>query len=321
MRPLVGVIILNFNRASDTIECVESLQTCSYQNMLIWVVDNGSTDGSENILRGRLRGIELFQTGSNLGFAAGNNWAFNKIKGRKCKYLLLLNNDTLVDPLFLEKLVDELENNQQAAVAGGTIFEYSDKDRVWYAGGTFEFWRATCTSRIAGKAREDICFGNNIEVTFVTGCLFLLRVEALKDQKLFDPRFFMYFEDCELSIRLHQSGNKLIYVPQAIIYHKVAHGGTTPFTLYFGVRNRFLFLDLVSNGFERFVGHTYLYFVFSVKALWWIVTAPRLAMAVAYGWFDYIKGNFEMGRGNQMLHNRSLAKNKEIKGSMCANLY
>ncbi len=321
MKPLVGIIILNFNRALDTIECVESLQQCSYSNMLIWVVDNGSTDGSEETLRRTLRGIEVRQTGDNLGFAAGNNWAFEKMTNVHPKYVLLLNNDTIVDPSFLDRMVEALESDPEAAIAGGTVFNYPDENVIWYAGGRFQFWRASSVSSYAGKKRDVLFSENNTPVTFVTGCLLLFRVDVALQHGLFDTRFFMYFEDCELSIRLHRLGQRLLYVPQAVIYHKVSHIGTTPFTLYYGVRNRFLFVDTASIGLKRIMGHVYLYAVFSMKALWWLFTHPSRARAVAYGWLDYITGNFGIGRGNQLRKWTFVKKTKGLREGTCADLY
>src|SRR5664279_2479168 len=94
---LTYIILLNWNGWQDTIACVESCRKLSYPNFRILIVDNGSTDNSEAILRERLPDIELLQTGANLGFAGGNNVGIRHALAQGADYVWLLNNDTVVD--------------------------------------------------------------------------------------------------------------------------------------------------------------------------------------------------------------------------------
>ncbi len=297
MNPLVGIIVLNYNRANDTIECVVSLQQCNYRDVFVVVVDNGSTDGSEEILRNHLSGIEVLQTGRNLGFAAGNNWAFEKIAAKNPKYVLLLNNDTIVDPGFLGKMISSMEQDEELAAAGSTVLQYPKTNLVWYGGGKFKFWRASSVSNFAGENRGELPTEVDDSVTFITGCSLLLRVAVIERLGLFDERYFMYFEDAELSMRLITRGYKLLYVPESIVFHKVGLRKETPFTMYYGVRNRFLFIKSSTYGLRKLIAYLYLTIVFAFKALVWLLKRRDLTKSCIMGAVDFVRGLWGPGRG------------------------
>ena len=114
--PTVTVVVLNWNNLPDTIECLESLRAVTYPALRLLVVDNGSTDGSEAALRARFPGLELLQTGENLGFAGGNNAGIRRALEGGADHVLLLNNDTTVDPGFVTAMVDAARANPRAGL-------------------------------------------------------------------------------------------------------------------------------------------------------------------------------------------------------------
>jgi GT2 family glycosyltransferase len=299
MNPQVIALILNYNRAKDTIECVISLKESIYKNLEIIVIDNGSTDGSESIIRAAHQDITIIQTGCNLGFCGGNNFGIRYILSlSRCPpYILLLNNDTLVEPDFLVPMVEAMESDEKAAATGGTICYYPNKEKVWYAGGRFVFWRASSFSDYSGK--EFYCIRNikKHKVTFITGCLMLIRSEVLKTIGLLDEKFFMYFEDAELSLRLIKAGFHLLYIPQTRIYHKIENRVDQPLSLYFSIRNRLLFINKVTYGIPRIIATIYFLVVTFSKMAYWRIRKPILYKVACYGLEDYRKKVFYEGRG------------------------
>lgn len=304
MSPLVVAVIVNYNRPNDTIECIRSLRCSQYPALQILVVDNGSSDNSIERFQSECGDVELLATKHNLGFTGGNNKGIEYSFPKEPTFILLLNNDTLVEPDFLGHLVAALEGNKDAAAASATVLYYPDTNTVWYGGGRFRYWRGASVSLFSGKSRKWLPKNQDVKTTFVTGCAVLLRTDAIRHAGKFDERYFMYFEDAELSLRLIRNGYRLMYVPQSLVYHKVAHHGDTPFALYYGVRNRFLFIESATEGLHCLVAQGYLYLVFGVKLLVWTLTNRGLAEACVMGWWDYVRREFGVGRGNELKKTR-----------------
>ena len=295
--PRVSAVIVNFNRPDDTIECVRSLLASGYPDLTVLLIDNGSTDDSLAKLRRELPAVEVHETGRNLGFTGGNNFGFEKLRQDLPEYVLLLNNDTVVEEGFLAPLVAALEHDSTIAAAGGTVCYYPEKERVWYAGGRFTFWRGSAFAPAYRQPYDALPPDAVSGVTFITGCLMLLRSEALLQTGFLDDRFCMYLEDAELSLRLLRAGHRLVYVRGSRIYHKVHHAGNKPLPLYFSVRNRLLILDLYFSGWRRLVGTLYVLMTTSAKMILWWFARKDLFRAGAWGIEDYFKSNFGEGRG------------------------
>jgi GT2 family glycosyltransferase len=298
MSPRVGIVILNYNRLSDTLACVESLQRCNYEDKFCVVVDNSSTDGSGEQLRNALRrnDIQVVETEKNLGFAGGNNFGIRHALTLKPNYILVINNDTLVEPDFLFPLVNALEDDPHAAAVTGTICYYPETDRIWTAGGISKPWKATCEHCLSDEPIQEIPPSGRYPVSFISGCAMLVRSDNLVNADLFDERFFMYFEDAELCARLQRSGRMLLYVPESRIYHKVHHQGDTPLTVYFGVRNRLLYAELTGTGITKYGAKLYIFVTVALKILRWSVVRKDLLRAGWKGVQDYRAGLFYEGR-------------------------
>ena len=297
--PSVIALVLNYGRAHDTIECVRSLRASTYPSLEIVVIDNGSPDDSEAEIRRACPGIDVVQTGKNLGYAGGMNVGIQRASKHSPNYLLLLNSDTILDKGCIRLLVEALENNLGAGAASGTIFYYPDEGKVWYAGGTMNFWRASAFTNHDVDKSSDIA-----PVSFVSGCTMLIRTAVLNEIGLFDERFFMYLEDTELCARLLANNYKILYVHDAKIFHKVFHEGDLPLPLYFSIRNRLLFLKISATGVHKFVGYSYLCAVFSLKILYWFFMDPSLYRAAMFGFKDYLAGRFYEGRGLQLVSSK-----------------
>jgi GT2 family glycosyltransferase len=290
--PRVSVVILNYNRCADTVECVGSLKASSYSNMELLVVDNHSGDSSAEVLRNRYHDIAVVQTPANLGYTGGMNFGIRLALKNEPEYILVLNSDTLFESDAIACLVRSIKAHPNAALATGTLLYYPQTERIFYAGGRIIQWRASGFSFRRMPTRTD-----TTKVSFITGCAFIARASAFKDAGGFDERFFMYVEDAALSARLIYLGYELLYVPDARIFHKVEHEGDRPMPLYYSVRNRQLFLREYVRGPNRLIGFTYLYVSLFMKTVIWFLTDPQLAKASLAAVQDYRRGRFYRGRG------------------------
>jgi GT2 family glycosyltransferase len=297
MPPSVTAVILNYDTTDDTVACVRSLQRADYAALRILVVDNGSPAGSMERLREALPGVEVRGTGRNLGYTGGINAGFRMALERPCDYLLVLNPDTEVDPGFLAPLVEALESDPRAAIAGGTIYAHHDPTLVWYAGGRLVPWRGLAVHLRKGERLEPGALAEPREVGFVTGCLALHRVSLLSAIGGQDERFFLYLDDIELSARVRRLGYRLVYAPRSVVYHKVQGEAGSRLKLYYSVRNRLLLIDSAFAQPARAVARVYFLAVIALKLAAWRLTRRPFFDAARAGLADYRRGAFHEGRG------------------------
>ncbi|OGM05223.1 hypothetical protein A2715_04690 [Candidatus Woesebacteria bacterium RIFCSPHIGHO2_01_FULL_39_32] len=253
----VFVVILNWNRPDDTVECLESINRLSvvgYQLSVV-VVDNASSDDSiEKIQNDKLK-FKIIENKENLGFAGGNNVGIKYAIKNGADYVMVLNNDTIVHPDLVLRIIEATKKHSNFGVASPKIYferefefhkeRYKKDDLgkvIWYAGGQIDW------DNVYGKTRgvDEVDKGRYDEVEetdFATGtCMFLSR-KALEKVGLFDEKYFMYYEDTDLSLRIKKAGFKVLYIPKAVVWHKVAQSSGIGSKLndYFTTRNRLLF--------------------------------------------------------------------------------
>lgn len=239
----VAVIVVNWNNAQDTIDCVNSLKKINYKNFKVFLVDNGSTDGSLEKLRPFAdENIEIIETGKNLGFSGGNNVAVEKALAEKFDFILLLNNDTTVDPDFLGELVKVAEGDPKIGIVGSKIYFYDNPKRIWYGGGKFTWFgggRHLQYEEIDKNPEES----NPKETGYMTGCSFLIKSEVVRKIGGLDERFFLYYEDTDWSLSTKEVGYKIVYAPSSKVYHKVSRTASQigdPIIHYYHIRNALL---------------------------------------------------------------------------------
>lgn len=251
----IFAIILNWNQAALTIDCIKSLRknkSKKYELKLV-VVDNGSTDDS--LTRIKKTGVEIIETSANFGFAKGNNIGMRYALDKNADYILVLNNDTEVGKNLLEKLLKPFEKDSKIAISSPKIYfakgyEFH-KDRyrkndigkvIWYAGGKID-WKNVYGKNTGVDNVDKGQYEKEKEIDFATGACFLVKREALKEVGLFNEKYFMYMEDMDLSLRMRHKNYKIIFVPKAMLWHKVAQSSGIGSDLndYFISRNRLLF--------------------------------------------------------------------------------
>ena len=212
-----------------TVACLRSLLKSDYGNLSVLLVDNGSPDGSGERIRLSFPEIEFLQTGQNLGYTGGNNRGIKWALERNADYVLILNNDTVLDPCAVSKLVDTAESSdQQVGGVAPKVLYYDEPERIWYAGGEFSPIKGLGLHWRDGELDRSDEAEKTREITFMTGACCLLSAEALTELNGFDEDFFAYVEDAELSLRMRQAGYQIYYQPSARVLHHCSLPGTPP---------------------------------------------------------------------------------------------
>lgn len=243
--PSVHVVVLNWNGLADTIACLESCRRITYANLRLLVVDNGSTDGSEAALRARFPDVELLQTGANLGFAGGNDVGIRHALARGADWVLLLNNDTVVAPDFVDGLVDTARTDPRIGMLSSKIYYFDPSDVLWYAGASMNPWLGY--GRHRGEGQRDRGQFDAVEDTArPTGCSLLVSRAVCERVGLLAEEYFCYCEDLDWGLRTRSAGFRVVYAPASRVWHKVSRatgGARSGVSLYYYVRNLLLCLD------------------------------------------------------------------------------
>ena len=217
----VTVIILNWNGRELTIKCIESLKKVNYSNINILVVDNGSTDGSVDTLKEKFPEVSILALENNLGYAGGNNRGFDSLEPDPPKFVIFLNNDTIVDENFIEPLVKQLLTKKHAGQTVPKIYYENDPQLIWYAGGIVNLWTGSIYhSGIRQNDGPD--YSKTHKTKYATGCCFCMRYNEFKEFGGFDENFPMYAEDVDLSLWIRSAGKQIWFVPASKIWHKVS---------------------------------------------------------------------------------------------------
>jgi GT2 family glycosyltransferase len=240
--PKVIIIVLNWNGKEDTIECLESLKRVTYSNYDIMLVDNGSTDGSVEFFRKWYPTLEIIENGENLGFAEGNNVGIRKALENEVDYVLLLNNDTVVDPEFLEEMVKVAESNLKIGIVGPKICYYHNPSKIWSVGGDINLFTGSIKNK--GDMKPQDIFQGILTVDYVSGCALMIKSNLIKKIGLLDKDYFLYFEETDWNIRARKIGYISVVTCEAKVLHKsgASMKKVKDIDYYYFSRNGFLLL-------------------------------------------------------------------------------
>lgn len=214
-KPKVACVVLNWNRCVDTIECLNALKECIYPQLSLIIVDNGSTDDSLARIRSAHPDVVVLESGTNLGFAGGNNIGIRYALAHGAEYVWLLNNDTKPAPDALSALLAKaLADERLGAIA--SICYYADAPSVVqaWAGSRVNLWMGY--GRLCTEPHEDDWLHS------LNGTSMLIAGKALRDVGLLDEGFFLYWEDTEFSLRLRKKGWRIGAARGSCVLHKVS---------------------------------------------------------------------------------------------------
>lgn len=278
--PRVAIIVLNWNGWRDTIECLESVFQLNYPNYSVVLVDNHSTNDSINKIVSYAKGnievesnffeysadnkplnyqilkkdeisnisniqLTLIANKENEGFAEGNNIGIRfAMKNLEVDYVLLLNNDTVVDKYFLDPLIKEGESSNKIGLLGPKIYYYDYPNVIWCVGGKID-WKFARGLHVGNKEVDQGQYQIKTQFDYISGAALLIKKEVLESTGLLDKKYFLYFEETDLELRALIQGYGNIYVPESKIWHKVSRSGggiSKEVGLYYITRNRWLFM-------------------------------------------------------------------------------
>ena len=187
----------------------------------------------------------LIKNDTNYGFAEGNNIGIRyALQTLNADYVLLLNNDTIVDKDFLGEMVSLGKIDENIGIVGPKIYYYNDPDIIWCIGGKIG-WKLARGLHVGTNEVDNGQYSRTEEFDYVSGSAFLVKREVIDRVGLMDKKFFLYFEESDLALRASKKGYKSVYAPEAKIWHKVSKSGgglSKPIGLYYITRNRWLFM-------------------------------------------------------------------------------
>lgn len=294
----VSVIIVNWNGEKFLPECLESLKHQIYQPSSIILVDNGSTDGSIDLIRHTYPHIKTIVLSDNKGFSIANNIAIRTIQ---TDYIALLNNDAVAHPLWLRRLVEGLESHPEAGFAASKMLIYDRPNVIDRAGDAYTRGGAAL---LRGRGRNAAAFNEEEWVFGACAGAALYRASMLDDVGLFDEEFFLLYEDVDLSFRAQLKGYKCLYVPEAIVYHKGSGSivRDSPMSVYYSHRN--LEWVYIKNMPLRFIYRTMIqHIVYNFAALSYFLLCGRGK--------DFLRAKRDALMGIK----KALRKRKQIQGS------
>ncbi len=282
----VCIVTINWNGLDDTLECLQSLESIDYRDYEVVVIDNGSKDGEADRIAHEYPDVELIRNSENLGFTGGCNQGIAFALAHSAEYVLLLNNDTVVTPDFLTKLVELYELLPDAGMVSPVIL-YNDRRRIWFAGAEVRHGIARHLHK--GRLYESIDLGSQpFKTDYVPGTALLISARLIGRIGALNDEYFAYYEDLDWCYRARKVGYFSYVEPRAVIYHKksgsTGEGGHTKLNkvpAYFVARNGVLFASNL-EGFEKMI---YVIEQFLVK-----LPLSLVLLVKPQAWGSYVRG-------------------------------
>ena len=244
MTPKVSILLLNYNGKSFLKDCFESVLAQSFQDFEIIFVDNASTDGSSDFVKNNFTDerIMLYSAPRNLGFAGGNNFGLQYAKGN---YVVLLNNDTIVDKDWLKYLVETIRSDNKIGIVQSLVYTEGIPEKYYRKNGTINFFGHNIMEIF------DINENGTGEIIQANGCSLIVSKNFLdKTGGLFLNEYFLYAEDTYLSLKAKFAGYKILHTSKSVVHHEGS--GTTRKQIpaeisFYQERNRLLNFFLFFN--------------------------------------------------------------------------
>jgi hypothetical protein len=256
--PKVLVSIVNFNGDKDTLSCLDSLDKINVQNLklCIVVVDNASRENFAVEKKYQNFELKIIRSDINLGFAGGQNLGIKWGLENGIDYFTILNNDVILEENFLSELLKTFAEKKDCGIVSPKIYfakghefhkdRYEDKDLgkvIWYAGGRVD-WKNVIASHRGVDDVDKAQFDTLEKTDFASGCCEMIKREVFGKVGLFDEKYFLYYEDNDLSQRAKKAGFEIYYQPKAYLWHLNAGstgGSGSALHDYYITRNRLLF--------------------------------------------------------------------------------
>jgi GT2 family glycosyltransferase len=281
----VAIVVLNWNGLDDTARCLESLQrleTPEGTEITVWVVDNASTDGSAETLPGRFSWARFIRNDTNLRYAGGNNVGIQAALDAGADYVMLLNNDTEVDPTLVSDLLADAASHAGAGLLAPLITDAGG--RVWFGGGGVSRTLGFTWHRRLGQAPPPRQLPSE-STGYVTGCCLFARREVFERIGPLDEGYYLYAEDTDLSLRARDAGFDCRLVPRARVVHYVSSssgGAVNPFKAYQRTRAGLRLFERHARGIEQLTWRIGFLLQLCAQSVVWLLRGSPAS--VAAGW-------------------------------------
>ncbi|MCS6842037.1 MAG: glycosyltransferase family 2 protein [Roseiflexaceae bacterium] len=237
--PEVAVIIVNWNAGRRTVDCLRQLAQQTHQQLTVFVVDNGSDDQSVELIKREAPTVHVIALPYNLGFAAGVNRALVHALSRNARYVLLLNNDTIIPPDLIERLVAHMEQEPCIGIATPKIYKTGHEKQLWGIGGRMRYAWLTVES----MGQSDRGQFDHYDFDFVFGAVMFINRAVFEAIGGLDERYFMYYEDIDFCLRARAAGFRIAVFPDIHVMHE---GGASTRAYdhlreYYHIRSRLIF--------------------------------------------------------------------------------
>lgn len=250
MQPCVSIITINYNQLQVTCALLDSLRKITYPKVEVIVVDNHSTIDPGPEIASQYPEVKLIVSKENLGFAGGNNLGIRASKG---DYVLFLNNDTEVEPGFIEPLIAVFESHADAGIASPKILYHNSGDTIQYAGST-RIDPYTGRSKRIGYMERDKGQHNVLRQTDLAhGAAMMVPRRVIDNVGMMPEFFFLYYEEVDWCESIKKAGYKIYFVPDSRVYHKesMSIGKGSTLKTYYMTRNRVLYMRRNTTGWEK----------------------------------------------------------------------
>jgi hypothetical protein len=242
-QPRLAVVILNTNRRDDTLTCLASLSANTYPEISIIVLDNASTDGSVEAVQAAYPAVQILELTENKGYAGNNNAGIAAALEQGADWVVVLNEDTVLDPECVNRLVAVGERDPEIGIIGPLVYHHDEPGVIQSAGGTFgPGWSAV---HLGQNEPDQGQFTTPRRVAWISGCCIMVRREVIEQVGMLDERFFYYWEETDWCLSASEGGWKIVQVPNAKLWHKGVQRDYRPgpSIAYYNTRNRLLVLS------------------------------------------------------------------------------
>ena len=256
-QPKITIITVNYNGLIHTEAFLKSLRNITYKNVEIIVVDNASPQGIGN-LKSDFPEIKLILSTDNLGFAGGNNLGIKEGSG---KYFFLLNNDTEVEPNFIEPIVELMESNPQIGICSSKLVYYSQPNTLQFAGSTGINPYTGRGFAIGHGELDEPKFDKSYKTLLAHGAAMMISRLAIEKVGMMAELFFLYYEETDFCERIKRGGFEIWYCGESKVYHKesMSVGKESPMKVFYLTRNRIIYTRRNTKGLQKLLALSFFY--------------------------------------------------------------
>ena len=294
---VVYIIILNWNGLEDSLECLESIKNLNYPLVKAVVVDNASKNNQAETLEQKFPDAAVLRQSENLGFCGGCNVGIRYALENGANYVMLLNNDTLVPPDLIEKLLAGFDHLENVGAVSPIILEHPATEKIWFSKARWEGSEAQFRLSKPNEKYEDFITKPPYLSDFACGCCLFAPAKMFETVGLFDERYFAFYDEAEWCSRLKEKGFETYVIPSAFMYHKVSRSTPSLVSTYLLSRNRLLWMTENLSFGEKMKSLPYLLkdVVWHFGNLLGITKkyyTKQHSRAVLQGWKDYLLGRY-----------------------------